>query len=232
MQKTRIVHGTSTGYRNGCRKDCCRDVVIRAAKARRLRKRRGEPVGSVPALGTRRRLLSLGTVGYSQRQIGAAAGLTQHTLSLIAQGQDPIFGETARRMADAFERLAEADHYPIDIKGWGSSGPQRAAKAALAHGGVPPLQWAGVDLDDPDAVPAPARAGYTLEEVRVLLYIHGLRLGQIADDLDADPDSVYRRAVRCDKQLARALYWSDLEWRNAFNAHKEVLRKAAKEAAA
>lgn len=192
--------GTTTGYRYGCHCTRCTHAVTSAAQRRRER-----GVTLVPVLGTRRRLLSLGAVGYSTRLIARESGLTHATVTRLRRMHDrqPIYQSTADAIRETFDRLS-VPPYPHDEY------YDRVVRHAIRDGGVPPICWDDEDIDDPDGEPyvydPPQRRNVDVEDVAQQYHL-GFTLEQIADDYGVLPDSVLEALRRHGmKPLARRMY--------------------------
>lgn len=98
----------------------------------------------VPAYGMHRRIQALQALGWSQAQIGEAAGLSRQAISKLTKG------EKARkfsigRIERAYNQLSTKTPPP-------STAASRARAFAAAHGWAPPLAWNNIDdpADKPD----------------------------------------------------------------------------------
>lgn len=120
----------------------CADAGMRYHKARTLRLLRGE-TGSVPAIGTLRRIQALQAIGWGIPDIAREAGLPVPTLRNPAYRGERVWTSTAERVAEAYERLAMT---------WPEGRyATRSRRMAARKGWLPPLAW--TDIDDPDERP-------------------------------------------------------------------------------
>lgn len=145
-----MTHGTQAGYKNGCR---CADCTEGARRARIVyllrRNREGERTTS--PVGTRRRILALGVLGWPHHKIARHAGLTTRQVQRIAAGQCAVVHvDTAAAVRKAFRELSMRLPPPGTCRAE-KVGLALVKRAARAHGGFPPLAWD--DIDDPDATP-------------------------------------------------------------------------------
>jgi hypothetical protein len=188
-------HGTTYGYRRyGCRCERCRRSNTRSQKVRRLRLVRGEAM-TQPAIGARRRLLALGVIGWSVRDLAAQFGLQPRTVWQIRSGQrEYIFADTHDRIVAGFDRLSVRP----------GPGDPRTSRLALAAGGVPPLCWDDDEIDDPAATPhvesSRSRRKVHVEDIEWLLQHNPLATaGQLGDRLHVTADAVAQACRRADR---------------------------------
>jgi transcriptional regulator with XRE-family HTH domain len=160
-------HGTQRGYKTrGCRCELCRAAVTRAEKAYRLnRMHNGDR--EIDATGTRRRILALGTIGWSQREIAAQSGLTQRTIGRLATAVvTSVHTDTAAAIRTTFARLEMTP----------GPGGMHVTRAAINSGGLPPLAWDEDSIDDPDATPATCDVPTGIDPVVVARLVSGVRV--------------------------------------------------------
>lgn len=104
-----ITHGTNTSYKRGCRCRPCTDAAAAAQKS--YYRRRGYNGGRRLTLTgddadrVRRRIDTLNAMGWTLRQIGQAAGLSNAHLSRLASGQKNPRRDTAARVDQAWDQL-------------------------------------------------------------------------------------------------------------------------------
>ena len=112
----------------------------------------------VDATGTRRRTQALAAVGWSSTAIGVRLGMRpERARNLIHKYrvQASVSPDIAARVAALYDQLA------------GQTGTSWAAATHAWHAHWPdPSAWIGVDIDDPDARPAP---GWVRRHPAVLL---------------------------------------------------------------
>lgn len=102
----------------------------------------------VPAVGARRRVQALMTLGWSRPQIAEHAGVDVQPLRRLDDAT-VIEARTARAVADVYERLWRA--MPPERNRYQASAAARTRNAAARAGYVSPLAWD--DIDDPAATP-------------------------------------------------------------------------------
>lgn len=107
--------------------------------------------GLVDAVGTRRRLRALAVAGWCSEDVAAWAGLDASTLARVREGHTSTV-RASTRAAVAVVYAALCAWAPQE----GRRRPERAVGADMARGWVGPARWAGVDVDDPAALPLPA----------------------------------------------------------------------------
>lgn len=149
-----LVHGTTAGYRtHRCHCQPCLDAVSKYKNLYLLSGQRRH----VPAVGAVRRILSLGSVGYSHRDIAEAAGITNKTVQRLATSQQAlIHRDTHRVIAETFDRLAILPPpvlHPVWRRGFGPAQMAKVVETAKAAGGVPPMLWDDDELDAPEGQP-------------------------------------------------------------------------------
>jgi len=120
-------------------------------RAALVRRRRRGRTPMVPALGAVRRVRALTAAGYTDADLAARAGLARESISRLRMGRP--------------ERVRQAVHEAIASTYRVLCGhtPERALRRWRTHraldlGWAPPAAWAGLDIDDPDAQPAPVAA--------------------------------------------------------------------------
>jgi hypothetical protein len=145
------VHGTASAYsRDGCRCDDCR-----AAHSREFRRRsRGIAYGTwrprVPAVGSRRRLQALGTLGWGPPAIGARVGVSSTNLRRIRDGRAiTVTAATVDAIKGAYDALWNTRPTPTTPAERGAV--VQILNEARTHGWAAPLCWD--DIDDPDEQP-------------------------------------------------------------------------------
>lgn len=142
-------HGTSAGYCAGCRDACCRTAI--ADYARDLRTRQYLAGGSllVDALGTKRRIRALMSLGWTGLQIDAALGRKRTYAVSILCGPQRVNRATADLVAEVFDRLAM--RLPDDVPGANRQVISRMRAESIRKGWPPPLAYD--DIDDPAEAP-------------------------------------------------------------------------------
>lgn len=159
-----------------------------------------DAVAERPTFGSRRRVQALYAIGHNPTTIAAAAGLSESTISHLANGRyQHIDGPTAAAVRIAYQKLA-----------WVQGASRKAKARAAAQGWCSPLAWDD-DIDDPNAkpealeaykpIPLNGRDSMRVDEIR-----HLLRLGEstasIARQMKANEK--YIRDLISQNQLAEA----------------------------
>jgi transcriptional regulator with XRE-family HTH domain len=192
-------HGTTTGYRYGCRQPCCRRAVAAAAMNRRNRKylQRRDSL-TVSNLGTKRRIQALVALGWSLAELSRRAGYDRSHLGLIIRRGGPLHASTAQRIASLYEQLSMT--LPPQTSKIERIDASRARNLARRNGWVPPLTWN--NIDDPNERPhggGDYTSKHDVDPVVVERVLAGERLRMTA----AERTEVVRRA--------RQLGWSFLQ---------------------
>lgn len=127
-------HGTLTAYWQ----DGCRCPATRALAGRRQKQYRAGVRRRVPGIGVQRRLMALGALGHTQRDIAAALNCNQREVSQLVAGRPTVGAVKAQRIAALYEQLRS------------TTGPSTVtAKRARTAG------WLGPDWWDDDTIDAP-----------------------------------------------------------------------------
>lgn len=172
-------HGNEAAYRRfNCR--CIDAIRDRQLKARRRFKGTHIPA-LVPIIGTRRRIRSLGAIGWSNPALSEETGVGRGAITTLRQSkrQTQVLRATHDEWVEIYARLQ------------GTPGPSPGARVeACKRGYAPPLLWEGIDMDDPDAQPwedvvLPRRVGNRVdrEELRHLI-LGGCTEDEICRKLD------------------------------------------------
>ena len=140
-------HGTTTGYRLGCRDACCRRAVAaqRAEQRRRYYLLRTDTL-MVPATGTRRRIQALAALGWPTSEVSRRAGYERSHLGLLMR-RESIRRTTAERIAAVYETLSM--QLPPETTKTQRIDASRARRIARERGWPPPLAWDDDHIDDP-----------------------------------------------------------------------------------
>lgn len=204
----RETHGTNAAYVAGCRCDKCRAATRKYHKALVLDHHRGIR-RLVDATGTRRRIESLGALGWTGVQIGERLGVSgEHVRQL--RSQDLVTREMARRMSAVFEELSMK--LPPETTRTERHNASRQRNKARVAGWPPPLAWD--DIDDPTEQPeiyADLNISdfqfYEIDEVKV----ERILAGDTFDDATvAEKREVVRRWIAAGQpvnELARRTGW-------------------------
>lgn len=163
---------------------------------------RPNPRGSVPIIGTRRRIQALMAIGWRHQDLTPMLGF--RSANLVHQGGHWVTRQKHDAVKDLYDRL------------WKRPGPAtaqsmgRVAKAGYA----PPLAWDDDSIDDPNAVPdlgaevhthGPAkedaiRLADTLVENVEFLVTTGIGWAAIPDRLGMKPNTIERSLQRSGRQ--------------------------------
>jgi hypothetical protein len=111
-----------------------------------------QPVGEVPATGTRRRIQALMAVGWHQGAIAREAGLAPCVIGRILDHAPRCFAQTRAKVADAYDRLWDQTPPPTR-----SHLDSRARNTAARNGWPAPMAWDDDTIDNPDAQPQKLR---------------------------------------------------------------------------
>lgn len=149
--------------------------------------------GLVDPTGTRRRLRALARMGWSWLALAEASGhgWDNQFISRAATGDKAVMAKTADAVRELYERLADEPPRP-------GRGATRARNRAIADGWLAPIEWTGIDMDDPDAEPEPLEvdeAGWAVAEV-AHLYALGESPTVAAAQLRSEPETLARLARR------------------------------------
>jgi hypothetical protein len=199
-----ISASTLRGARNGDRTRFSAKAAARLSAVRAtLDELPDRPLLS--ALGTRRRLQALACNGWSTPVLADYTGLHKSMVVKLRCGEAITTRVSAiRAVRDAYEQLStrQAPATPAAA---------RSRNEAAARGWAPPGAWAGVDIDDPAAVPAVRpdterwRAEDLVAETEFLRRHQGLDRAQAAERLGLKRDVIdtaYTRARRRADQAA------------------------------
>jgi hypothetical protein len=207
-------HGSTTGYRMGCRLDCCRRAVADAAALRRKRQylARTNELG-VPPIGTHRRIQALVALGWSLSRLSREAGYDRSHTALILTREGKLRNTTARRYAEVYDRLSMS--LPPERTKDEKITATRSRNLARRNGWPPPLAWDDIDRD-PSHVDglSDLEEGPEVDEVKVLRVLGGRR----QDCTPAERQEVLNRWEGSLAELQRLTGW---------NIHREIKRKAA-----
>ena len=157
-----------------------RDAILAITPQRACSRTTGD--GHVPAIGARRRIRALLTLGWSHAEMKARSGV--QTSTVLNQKGTLINASTDAAITAMYERLAM------------TTGPSaRTRGRARRLGYAPPLAWDDDALDDPDASPSgigwkrPA-SRVTVEDVEEMADL-GLPARAIAPRLGVSRDHLY-----------------------------------------
>ena len=160
---------------------------VRAATAEKILAVRPDPAhvaegALVDATGTRRRIQALAAVGFTFTSLAPHLGTNRLYVGDIATA-DKVMARTARKAAEVYDRLWDADP---QRHGATAVGVSRAKRLAAREGWPPPLAWDDETIDDPAAVPHAEperrRLGDTASEI-----------GWLLETGERDPETIARR---------------------------------------
>lgn len=144
----------------------------------------------IDATGSRRRVLALSAVGWSQQHLSVRLGLHPGRLSKVATGAVKKVTVSRAREIDALYRELQEVPGPSNV----------ARRIATQRGWPPPVAWDDTEIDDPAAT-AHIRGG---QVVWIDLYRDYLDLGlsndQIAERMGVTTESVEARLKRLRKK--------------------------------
>src|SRR5690348_2236736 len=147
-----VRHGTTYGYREGCRDACCRRAVADYAMEYRNRRylQRTNTL-MVPIVGTHRRIQALVALGWSLSELSRRAGYDRSMLAQTLRRNTPIRKVTAEHIAKLYDDLS------MQLPPQNNAGERYAVTKALTHAGrkgwPPPLAWDDDKIDDPNYSP-------------------------------------------------------------------------------
>lgn len=149
---TATRHGTRPAYGGGCRCTTARTAAARYEAGRQLDLLNGKGPRMVSPVGSIRRLRALVRLGWSTRQIAAAAGTSPKTIDHWTRGR----GATMRRLSA--EKIQRAyDRLSMRLPPERTTNEKQLAVRARSRGEhnswAPPLAWDDDQIDDPLARP-------------------------------------------------------------------------------
>lgn len=209
-------HGMTGRYKT-CRCRPCTDAAIRWEKRYRLWRAQTGEDRLQPTTGTRRRLLALAWIGYSQRDLARHVGCTDRTIQRICNGTTTrVNVVTAAAVARAYDALSDR---PPAEDGYARRSMAYARRQPDAG---PPIAWDDDTIDDPDARPATLTvvSGRSRRAERILRYIDAYRIGLSIEEIAAT-EGITTKAVNRHLErhgrtdLARALWATRAQDENA-----------------
>ena len=147
-------HGSYLRYvKHGCRCDLCRAADTRVRKRRRYRTKDQAIPLRVNAVGSRRRLQALACLGWTLPELERRAGeRPKYYNEMMYAPSKTLDRGRAERISSLYDELWDQEPPQVD-----EADRFRAAYAkttARRNGWAPPMAWAGIDMDDPEAQPA------------------------------------------------------------------------------
>lgn len=165
-------HGTTNGYRKGCREACCRAATAAArADERKRQYLLGTTHLSVPPLGTHRRIQALVALGWPLAEISRRAGYDRSHVPLMLTRWGPLQARTAERIAALYDTLSM--QVPEERTGPQRTAATRARNMARRNGWPPPLAWDDIDRDP---APVVCEHGPDVDPVVVLRLLNGSKV--------------------------------------------------------
>ncbi|SLJ40984.1 Uncharacterised protein [Mycobacteroides abscessus subsp. abscessus] len=144
----------------------------------------------IDATGTRRRVLALAAIGWSQQHLSIRLGIDVGGLSKVATGSTKQVTVGRAREVDALYRQLQEVPGPSDV----------ARRVAVRNGWPPPVAWCDDEIDDPNATP------HTRDGAVVWIDLYrdytdlGLTNHQIAERMGVTTESVEARLKRLRKK--------------------------------
>ena len=164
-------------------------ATVRQDTARKLLALTAGPAnsGTIPAIGTVRRLQALAALGYTSEQIATHSGIPHGYVRKLMQATRPTVNvATATRVLHSYDALA----MKTPPAGWVAD---RQRRQAAGKGWPPPLAWDDDEIDNPNARPNLGEGhnvwGSPLENVEWLAET-GEKLPGIARQLGKTEDSI------------------------------------------
>lgn len=164
-------------------------ATVRQDTARKLLALTAGPAnsGTIPAIGTVRRLQALAALGYTSEQIATHSGIPHDSVRNLLRATRPtVNGATATRVQHSYDAIS----MNTPPTGWVAD---RQRRQAAGKGWPPPLAWDDDEIDNPDARPHLGEGhkvwGSPLENVEWLAE-SGEKLPAIADRLGVDSESI------------------------------------------
>ena len=147
-------HGTENCYiNNDCRRPECRAAATRARKIRRYKTKDQAIPLRVNAVGSVRRLQALMAMGWSLPRLEEAAGVRPwYYRQIMFAGPAVLDRSRARQISRLYDELW--DQEPPQTNRAERFSVSRTKTIARDNGYAPPMAWAGIDMDDPEARPA------------------------------------------------------------------------------
>jgi hypothetical protein len=198
--RARHQHGTANGYLQ----DRCRCRPCTTAHQDRVRERRhliayGKWDVWRPSVGTLRRLNALSAAGYSQTELGVHAGTSKAQINCVrrlATAHDRVHIETHTLIVGLYQRLAHAT--PT------GSYTEYSRRHAERLGWPEPWRWDGLDMDDPDATPAPLTTDDAVDPVVVERLTLGVFVPSSKPEREAARVILEQRGMNA-REIARCL---------------------------
>lgn len=145
-----IQHGTISGYKyRGCRCDDCSQASARYEKRRKWLIHQGMNP-TLPAHGFTRRVHALMVIGWTQRAIAEALGISQGNLAAKLRLNTFVRRATHEAMCEVYEARCMSPQYGMVN--------QRTARIAAKNQWAAPLSWD--DIDDLGEQPSGIRKPY------------------------------------------------------------------------
>lgn len=135
--------------------------VVRATTAARILAVDPDRHHMIDAIGTRRRLMALGTEGYDSAATGPEVGMPAAAVERWLR-YARIHAAHAAAVTDLYQRWAGTR---AEDNGVSAVRAERARARALRRRWYPPSCWAGEDMDDPEAAPVSPRTTWRSEDL-------------------------------------------------------------------
>lgn len=216
-------HGTEDRYANGgCRCDPCSAAATRGRKVRRLVTRDQADPLTVSAVGSRRRLHALMTVGWSLPRMEREAGVKRWTFIRIHKEGERVHRDTAELISQLYDELWNTE--PSTETKAELHGVSYSKAIAKRNGYAPPMAWDDDTIDDPAAEPRLDVAGVqSIDWVLIDRVIAGHASATELSDAEkiAAGYSMARKGV-LSSQIASALRTSGARARRWVNETREA----------
>lgn len=125
----------------------------------------------IDSTGTRRRLQALIRIGWSQRKLAAALGMTDQNFSKVLLVQQGVTVKRAREVRELYERLWDAS--PPARTAAEKRGVTMAKRKGVRLDWLPPMAWPDESIDDPEYDPGAVADESVVDELAIDLAVEG-----------------------------------------------------------
>ena len=167
-------HGTGDRYVNGrCRCRACRTAATRDRKVRRLVTRDQADPLTVSAVGSRRRLQALMTLGWSLPRLEQEAGARPWLFRQIVKRSRRVHRDKAALISSLYDELWNRE--PATETQLEAHSVSYTKTIARRNGYAPPMAWDDDTIDDPKAEPRANAVGEpTVDWVQIQRAMEGV----------------------------------------------------------